>query len=119
MLAGILLDARRNNMRDGVTGALVCRQDVYLQLLEGPKTAVRSAYARIKRDDRHLDVRLRLSEAAADRMFADWAMLHDPARSWIWTPEEIADDVLDRASAAEFRNLFATLAANTAQSSPT
>ena len=35
MLAGILLDARRCNKRDGITGALVCRHDIYLQLLEG------------------------------------------------------------------------------------
>jgi len=28
MLSGILLDARRCNTRDGITGALVCRRDI-------------------------------------------------------------------------------------------
>ncbi|MEO1331606.1 MAG: BLUF domain-containing protein, partial [Pseudomonadota bacterium] len=34
MLNGILNDARRCNLRDDITGALVCRHDIYLQLLE-------------------------------------------------------------------------------------
>ena len=28
ILAGILADARRNNRRDAITGALICRQDI-------------------------------------------------------------------------------------------
>ncbi len=111
MLGGILLDARRCNMRDGVTGALVCRQDIYLQFLEGPETVVQATYARIKRDDRHLDVNLRLSQTTSKRMFAEWAMLHDPATSWIWSPEEISRDVLDRTGEAEFTHLFEAIAA--------
>ena len=35
MLNGILVDARRMNTRDGITGALICRADIYVQLLEG------------------------------------------------------------------------------------
>jgi hypothetical protein len=117
MLSGVLLDARRCNMRDDITGALVCRHDIYLQLLEGPQTKVQAAFERIRRDDRHLDVKLRISEAVPARMFADWAMLHDPARSWIWSPEEIADDILDRASDADLKSVFETLATH-ARSGP-
>jgi Sensors of blue-light using FAD len=36
----ILSVARRNNARDDVTGALICRADIYMQLLEGPCAAV-------------------------------------------------------------------------------
>lgn len=39
-LIGILSKARSNNARDGITGCLVCREDLYLQLLEGPRDAV-------------------------------------------------------------------------------
>ena len=35
-LNGILMFARRNNPREAITGALICRHDLYLQLLEGP-----------------------------------------------------------------------------------
>jgi hypothetical protein len=110
-LAGILLDARQANSRDGITGALICRRDIYLQLLEGPAPAVKAAYGRIRRDDRHIEVRLHVSEPIAGRMFGDWAMLHDPAQSLSWTPEEIADDLLERVSPAEVRKVFEKLAA--------
>jgi hypothetical protein len=30
LLAGILMDARRCNTRDGITGALICRDDLFL-----------------------------------------------------------------------------------------
>jgi hypothetical protein len=109
-LAGILLDARRCNERDDVTGALVCRRDIYLQFLEGPEVAVQKAFERISRDDRHLDVKLRVSEPVAVRLFGDWAMLHDPKTSWIWLPAEIADGILERAKPADFKDLFRKLA---------
>ena len=89
MLGGILIAARRNNRRDGLTGALICRHDIYLQLLEGPDDAVTAAYARIVRDDRHLDLAVLSSTAVAARMFPQWDMLDDPARSWLWSPAEI------------------------------
>jgi hypothetical protein len=110
-LAGILLDARQANSRDAITGALICRRDIYLQLLEGPAPAVKAAYGRIRRDDRHIEVRLHVSEPIAGRMFGEWAMLHDPAQSVSWTPEEIADDLLERVTPAEVRRVFQTVAA--------
>ena len=69
ILNGILLDARRANERDGITGALICRGDIYLQWLEGPEDKVRDALARIRRDDRHLDVTLHVAEPVAERVF--------------------------------------------------
>jgi hypothetical protein len=111
IIGSILLDARRCNTRDDITGALVCRRDVYLQFLEGPAPAVQAAFARIARDDRHLDIKMLLSEMVPQRLFPDWAMLHDPATSWIWSPAEIQDDILDRVKPEELRAVFTTLAA--------
>ena len=111
MLRGILLDARRCNRRDGITGALICRPDVYIQMLEGPEEPVRATLARIRDDDRHLDIALHVSETVSERMFGDWDMLHDPARSWLWPKEEIADGVLTRSDAGQIRSVFARLAA--------
>ncbi|MEQ9057294.1 MAG: hypothetical protein RLO38_21610 [Roseovarius confluentis] len=54
-----------------------------------------------------------MSETVHDRMFGDWAMLHDPARSWIWSPAEIADDILGRTTVADFRRVFEILIAKT------
>ena len=110
MLAGILLDARRCNTRDGITGALVCRHDIYLQLLEGPTDKVQAAFARIERDDRHANTELLVSGSVEARIFGDWAMLHDPAKSWIWSEAEIDAGALDRATPNDMRAMFASLA---------
>lgn len=117
MLRGILLDARRCNQRDGITGALVCRHDLYLQLLEGPEAMVEACYARIGRDDRHLDLRMIDRAATAARMFPDWAMRDDPARSWMWTPDEVAAGAAERATPEEALGIFARLARETAEAS--
>jgi len=110
-LNGILMFARRNNPREGITGALICRHDLYLQLLEGPQAAVEARYQKIARDDRHLEVVKRVSRPVTERMFPNWAMRDDPARSWMWTPKEIKDGALDRADPADFISIFSRLAA--------
>ena len=109
ILGGILLDARRANLRDGVTGALICRSDIYLQWLEGPEDLVRATLARIKRDDRHLEVTLHVAELVPERMFGQWAMLHDPAATWIWTQKEVADGAAERATPEEVTGFFLRL----------
>ena len=109
MLNGILADARRLNARDGITGALICRADIYLQWLEGPKAKVRQALERIARDDRHLEVRIHVSEPVTERVFGDWAMLDDPAATWIWTQAEVADDAAERATPEEVTGFFLRL----------
>lgn len=109
-LSGILLDARSCNARDNVTGALICRNDIYLQLLEGPPPQVRATLTRIRRDDRHVNIRTVLSEPISSRLFGDWSMLHDPAKSWIWDVSEISDGALERATPSDFRQMFENLA---------
>ncbi len=111
VLNGILIIARRNNPRDAITGALICRHDLYLQLLEGPQAAVEARYDSIASDDRHVDVVKRVSRPVPERMFPNWAMRDDPARSWMWTAQEIDDGALDRANPDDFIAIFSRLAA--------
>ncbi len=111
MLNGILSDARRENAKASITGALICRADLYLQLIEGPDEAIDAAFARIAEDDRHDDVTV-LSEAQVEtRLFDGWAMKDDPARSWMWSAQEVAAGALKRASRAELLAVFARVAA--------
>lgn len=109
ILSSILMQARKANARDDITGALICRADIYMQWLEGPENKVRDAIARIARDDRHLDVRVHVAEPANARVFGAWAMLHDPAQTWIWTQDEIADGALDAATPQEITDFFLRL----------
>ena len=114
ILNGILSISRRNNTRDGITGALVCRRDIYLQLLEGPTDAVEAAFLRIKGDDRHLALKRLWSGEVGDRIFPDWAMRDDPARSWLWSEAEVSAGAVQAASPADLRGVFERVARETA-----
>ncbi|WP_187432102.1 hypothetical protein ROLI_030810 [Roseobacter fucihabitans] len=106
MLASILATSRQRNTRDDITGALICRSDVFLQLLEGPAVQVEATFQRICRDDRHLEITKLASGSVEDRLFPDWAMKHDPAESWLYPPEAIHDGALTSASEQEIRAIF-------------
>jgi hypothetical protein len=42
-------------------------------------------------------------------MFAEWQMLDDPARSWMWTQAEIAAGAIDAATESEVKAVFTRL----------
>ena len=109
VLNGILVDARRANDRDGITGALICRGDIYLQWLEGPEATVRDALARIRRDDRHTEVVVHVAEPVTERVFGAWSMLHDPAATWIWSQDAVAAGAVERSSPQEVTGFFLKL----------
>lgn len=109
-LMGILNTAQQNNKRDGITGALICREDVYVQWLEGPREAVTHRYGRIVQDDRHTDVAVLVNEDTQERMFPTWAMRHDPAQSWMWSPQDISRGCLDHVTRDEVLEMFTRVA---------
>lgn len=113
-LAGILSISRVRNAQNDITGALICRSDIYLQLLEGPVGKVENTYARILKDDRHVEMRVLVRSQVSDRLFPEWAMRHDPAHSWMWSAKEIANGALDKASVRDVRAVFLRLANQTA-----
>lgn len=110
MLRGILMQARRNNKRDGITGALICRHDMYLQLIEGPDAAIDTLYAKIVADDRHSDVRLADSADVDTRMFPDWDMLDDSMPGVTFSCEGISEGAIEDASPEALRAAFAQIA---------
>lgn len=73
-LDGILAVSRRNNERDGVTGALLFSPWGFAQALEGPPRAVEATLARIAADPRHVEVAVLARGPARVRAFARWAM---------------------------------------------
>ncbi len=111
-LRNILLVSRHNNERDNITGSLICREDIYLQLLEGPRAAVSSAYTRIARDNRHGEVMLLWAADVQERLFPRWFMRHDPVRSWMWTRQEVRAGAVSKAPMEDIRSIFVRLAAS-------
>lgn len=116
ILATILATARRRNERDGITGALICRHDIYLQLIEGDEGAIDALFARILADDRHLAVTLLSRVEVADRLLPQWAMLHDPAHTWLWTAEEVASGAVREATPEALQQVFLRAGAEAASS---
>lgn len=110
MLNGILMDARRFNPEHDITGALICRHDLFMQLLEGPEAAVQSLYRRICKDDRHLETRKLVDRTVERRMFPNWAMRSDPAQSWLWSAEDVSNGAIQAASTDDVIAVFERVA---------
>ena len=70
----ILAASRRNNFREDITGALLVNRVCFIQILEGPTTAVRSSFDRIGRDQRHSQLMVLESRAVDERGFAGFPM---------------------------------------------
>lgn len=73
-LGGLFSAARSNNKRLQITGALLCVDDCFVQVLEGDETAVRALLAHITGDPRHESVELLDSGPMEQRVFSRWAM---------------------------------------------
>ena len=70
----ILAASQRNNARVGVTGALCQTNGIFLQQLEGDRTAVSTLYHRILLDPRHRDPAILDFSEIASRKFTQWSM---------------------------------------------
>jgi hypothetical protein len=73
-IAEILAVSAANNLRDGITGALLCDERWFVQVLEGAESKVSAAFERILRDQRHRDVSLVTMQPSAERRFPNSAM---------------------------------------------
>jgi hypothetical protein len=73
-LRELLRLARIKNQRLGVTGMLLYHQGSFLQVLEGPVSAVNPLLETIGKDQRHDKLMLLLRREIEARNFADWKM---------------------------------------------
>ena len=73
-LKNILAASQRNNARVGVTGALCLANGIFLQQLEGDRTAVNLLYHRILMDPRHRDPAILDFSEITSRTFTLWSM---------------------------------------------
>ena len=76
LVDSILRSSHAHNPALGITGVLCYGGDVYMQVLEGGRSAVNDLYNKIVRDSRHREVMLLLYEEIAERRFAGWTMGH-------------------------------------------
>ena len=109
ILSAILIASRANNRKRDITGALICRSDIFLQLLEGPEQQVKSTYAAIQNDDRHINIYHLLEQNVDKRLFPAWAMKDDPIKTWMWSREEVSNGIVTSLSKAEIEEVFVKL----------
>ncbi len=109
MLDDILTTARMLNAQNGLTGALICRADMFMQMLEGPRAVVTDTFGRILADDRHVDVTLLYVGDTLERIFPDWSMRDDPPQSWMWNRAEVREGAMQEASSAAAFAVFRQL----------
>lgn len=77
----ILEVSRRNNERDGITGALLFNEHCFAQVLEGDMDRVQATFERIQLDARHDDAIILQCDPAQARLFGDWSMAYEGAGS--------------------------------------
>jgi hypothetical protein len=72
----ILSTAQAHNRQHGIGGVLCQGQGLYLQVLEGERSAINRLYSRIVVDRRHTDVEMLHFEEATEPRYAGWSMAH-------------------------------------------
>jgi hypothetical protein len=73
-LRAIMEVARRFNAANGITGCLIFDKQWFVQVLEGPVETVKSRYAAIAKDPRHIRPTVIGERNIVRRDFGDWSM---------------------------------------------
>jgi hypothetical protein len=73
-ITSILAKSQANNLRVGVTCALMFNSGCFAQVLEGERSAVEGVFERIQQDERHGDVSLLAFDPEPLRAFENWSM---------------------------------------------
>ena len=73
-VSDLIACARRNNLRDNITGTLLVGRAGFVQVVEGPREAVMSLLNRLENDHRHRNMVLLHKGDAHVRVFPDTPM---------------------------------------------
>jgi hypothetical protein len=73
-IESILSAARQHNLQNGITGILCYGGGIFVQAIEGGRSAVNDLYNHIIKDPRHKDVELLHYEEITERRFGGWTM---------------------------------------------
>lgn len=73
-LKAILKKSQENNLKTGITGLLLYKDKIFMQLLEGEENEVIRTFSRIVEDKRHLHPEVLLTARSEERLFPTWNM---------------------------------------------
>ena len=100
--------SQKNNSESGISGCLLIGSNSYLQLLEGPDSAVENLYSKIKMDNRHKKVKKLFEQNIEEKLFSSWSMKFAPFNNVEWDNKEF--------DAGKFQNISAATAVKVFQS---
>ena len=72
--ASLLENSRVSNKKSEITGVLCQGTGIYMQVLEGERSAINALYSRIIADTRHQQVELLSFEEVDQRRYGQWSM---------------------------------------------
>ena len=72
--ASLLENSRVSNKKSEITGVLCQGSGIYMQVLEGERSAINALYSRIIADTRHQQVELLSFEEVDQRRYGQWSM---------------------------------------------
>lgn len=70
----ILAQAQENNMRNGITGALVFNHNCFLQSIEGARPVINELLRKLVKDDRHFALQVIECSEVDQRRWNKWTM---------------------------------------------
>ncbi|WP_412972232.1 BLUF domain-containing protein [Glaciecola sp. MF2-115] len=73
-IESILKAATKNNIRLGITGALLYSGGYFCQVIEGEEDCIEELFETIQQDSRHTQVTVLNFETSEKRSFSEWAM---------------------------------------------
>jgi hypothetical protein len=73
-LISLLKAARAKNLKLNITGMLLYKDGIFMQLLEGDETEVRKLFSTIKHDNRHEKVVVLFEKSCDHSVLSDWSM---------------------------------------------
>lgn len=73
-LHDIAIQAQQNNARAGITGALLHIENSFIQVIEGPDSAIEKLLTTLLADKRHKDMSIIMDRWVSSRDFKNWSM---------------------------------------------
>ena len=92
--------SQKNNPKSEISGCLLVGSNSFLQLLEGPESAVDKLYSKIKLDSRHKKVKKLYDQQIEEKLFSSWSMKFAPFNNIKWENKEF--------DAGNFQNMNCT-----------
>ena len=90
-------------------GLLIFGAELYMQFLEGPVQELDETFNRIKRDNRHADIRILRVNLTDRRLFGSWKMRPQDLEHMHWSKEDIKNGLVDKLEPDQALEVFVQL----------